>query len=649
MKKIKTTCFRDCWDGCGMIATVEDGKVTKLEGDPDHPYTRGFLCSRMSDFHKVNYSKERILRPRLKRNGSWEDISWDEALDLCAERLRQFIAESGPLSILNYMGAGTFGVTRLIANRFFNLLGGVSTASGSLCDAAGEEGQIADFGHQWAHDPLDHLNSRLIIVWGRNPSHSNIHLVPIIKQARERGAQLVVIDPIRTELAKQGDIFIQPRPGSDIYLAMAMARIIISEGMADTGYIERHTAGFEEWREIFHQWTAEQAAEVTGLPAAEIHRLAYLYATTRPAAILTGMGVQYYRHGGATMRAIDALGVITGNVGIRGGGVSFDFSSRSSFDYRGWMATENVRQHRLIPRPRLGAELRRLAATESPIRSAWFTAANPVTQSPDSKGILKALESVAFKVTITPFNSDTARASDLVLPACTFLEKEDVRGTYWQPWVGFMNKTVEPFGESLPETEIFRMLGERMGIGEQMSGDWVEASLSPVSGSGLDREWLRENGGGRSPLIPVVPFEEGKFPSESGKFQFQTTLPTIDRPIDPAFPYTLLTPKAKGWHNSNLWKSDHPTLPTAYIHPCSGKPDSRVLCIESKTGVLRVLLKHSVDVCPGVVMIYQGSNLDLGGGVNLLTSDDLSDLGDCACFGETRVRVVVDETTCGCR
>ncbi|MDH4099429.1 MAG: molybdopterin-dependent oxidoreductase, partial [Nitrospirota bacterium] len=423
----------------------------------------------------------------------------------------------------------------------------------------------------------------------------------------------------------------------------------LSEELADTACIERHTAGFESWREIVAQCTPEQAAEATGIAASEIRRLAHLYASTRPAAILTGMGVQYYRHGGATMRAIDALGVITGNIGIPGGGVSFDFSSRSSFDYRAWMGMEHVRESRSIPRPRLGAELRRLATSGTPIRSAWFTAANPVTQSPDSQGILKALESVEFKVTITPFDSDTARASDLVLPASTFLEKEDVRGTYWQPWVGFMNKVVEPLGESLSETEIFRLLGERMGICEQMSGDWVEASLSPVSDKGLNKEWLRENGGGRSPMVPVVPFEDGTFPSESGKFQFLTALPVIDRQVDPAFPYILLTPKAKGWHNSNLWKADHPTLPTAYIHPDSGKPDNRVLCIESRTGVLRVLLKHNADVCRGTVMVYQGSNVDLGGGVNVLTTDELTDLGDCACFGETRVRVVVDETTCGCR
>lgn len=653
MKTVKTTCFRDCWDACGMIATVEgegaDERVTRLEGDPDNPYTRGFLCSRMKDFHKINYSSERILRPRLKRNGVWEEVSWDDALDLCADRLKQIIAESGPLSILNYMGAGTFGVTRLIANRFFNLLGGVTTASGSLCDAAGEEGQIVDFGHQWAHDPLDHLNSRFIIVWGRNPSHSNVHLVPILKEAREQGAKIVIIDPIRIEVAQQADLHIQPRPGTDIYLALAMGRVILNEGLADSRFIAEHADGFDRYKALVEEWTPERAAEKCGLTAEAVTHLARLYATTKPAAILAGMGVQYYRHGGATMRAIDALGAITGNLGIAGGGVSFDFSSRSSFDYKSWMAAEQIKESRSIPRPQLAAGLRNLACSSSPIHSAWFIAANPVTQTPDSRGVLKALERIEFKVTVTPFDSDTARASDLILPACTFFEKEDVRGSYWQPRVGYMNKAVEPYGDSLPETEIFRRLAERMGLRNEMAGDWLDKALAPLTNAGVARNHLREQGGGRSPLVPVVPFEGGRFHTRSERFNFLGSLPEICDGNTPDFPYTLLTPKAKSWHNSSLWAKDHPTIPTTYVNPDSGEPDGIVVCIESPTGVLRVMIKHNADVRPGVVMIYQGSNVDLGGGVNILTTDMLSDLGDNACFGETRVRVVTNEQACGCR
>lgn len=652
MKKVKTTCFRDCWDACGMIATVEEGRVTRLEGDPDHPYTRGILCSRMKDFHKMNYSSERMLRPRLKREGRWQDISWDEALDICAENIRADIAAAGPLSILLYMGAGTFGVSRMAARRFFNLLGGATGTSGSLCDSAGEEGQIADFGSQWVHDPLDHMNSKLILLWGRNPHHSNIHLVPIIKDARERGASLAVIDPIRTEAANQADLHLQPRPGTDIYLALALGNLLIREGLADKGFISARTGGFEHYARLVSEWTAERAAAVCDVPVADIRRLARLYGETRPAAIIAGMGVQYYRHGAETMRAIDALGALTGNIGCAGGGVSFDFPSSTSLETKSWLAFDRVTASRSFSKPRLAEDIFNAQRSDAPVRSAWFIAANPVTQSPDSASVLKAFASIPFKVTVTPFDSDTARASDLVLPACTFLEKEDVRGSYWQPWVGYMNKAVEPLGESLSESEIFLRLAERMGSGDEMRGDWLAAAMSRLDDAGVDTVSLRKEGGMRSPLAPVIPYARGVFDNPGGKYRFLDAMPGMPEEADNdrggAVEYVLLTPKAKRWHNSNLWRADHPTLPTAYVNPGTGEPNEMVVCLESSTGRLRCLLRHKEEVRPGVIMIYQGSNLDLGGGVNLLTSAVSSYQGDCACYGETRVRVIRSEGSCGC-
>ena len=242
MKVVTTACTRDCPGACSILAYVDNGKVVKLRGNPDHEITGGFLCDKAARYLEERlYNPERIVYPMRKQNGDWIRISWKEAIDLAASYIKSVIKKYGSLSILYYQGYGSRTALRLLNRRFFNTLGGVSTLYGTLCSGTGVSGQELDFGVRISHDPLDHLNSKVIIIWGRNPAVTDIHLWRILKKAKKKGAILVTIDPIETKTAEQSDIFIQPAPGSDIYLAMALSKIILRKGLVDWNFIKKNT------------------------------------------------------------------------------------------------------------------------------------------------------------------------------------------------------------------------------------------------------------------------------------------------------------------------------------------------------------------------------------------------------------------------
>ena len=380
MERIITTCALDCPDNCGMIAKVQDGRLLRLEANPDQPYTRGFLCKKGYRYPRRVYSPNRIDHPLKRTDRGWERITWEEALDTIAEKIRHFSTTYGSGSIMHYQRSSSWGATKQLVRRFFNLLGGVTTHNGSLCAGSVMAAQGADMGARLGNDPEDLVNSRNILIWGRDPFKSSIHLVPILKEARKRGARIVLIDPIRTDTASIADEHIAPRPGADGFMAVGMARHILDANLHDERFIGRHTQGFEEYLSMIKAFSLDDIAEKCDVERSRIEALARTYAGEKPSAVLLGWGINKWEQSPEMIRLIDALGALTGNIGAAGGGVNHGFLTKRHFD-PSVMATSAASFKREIPEPLLGQGI--LDAEDPPIKMIWINGTNPAVSCPN--------------------------------------------------------------------------------------------------------------------------------------------------------------------------------------------------------------------------------------------------------------------------
>ncbi len=644
-RRVYTSCTLDCPDGCGIVATVRDGRVVKLEGHPDHEFTRGYLCGKTYRFPERVYSAERILKPMRRADGTtasaWVEISWDEALDTISGRIRHFVDTLGPLAIMHYQRTGSWGATKLLGRRFWNLLGGVTTTRGSLCSGAARAGQVLDFGTRLGHDPLDLLNSRLVFLWGRNPMATNLHTVALLKEVRARGGQVVLVDPVRSESAAFCDRHLQPRVASDAELAMAMAQVILEEGLEDRDFVERHTHDFEGYRALLARHTVADLCAACGLPEASVRSLARLYATTRPAAILLGWGLNKYKHSAEMFRLVDALGALCGQIGVPGGGVSHGFNTQRHFD-KAVEAPDRARHHRQIPEPLLGRGL--LEAAAPPVRMMFVNGGNPVNQSPNSGLVARALSRLEFVVVVDSFLTDTSDHAHVFLPTTTFLEEEDMLVSWGHNVIGGVNPVIEPVGEARSDLWIFQQLAARLGFGAEMAGSprqWLERIFAPLERAGVTVGQVLERPV-RCPVAPMVPFADGRFPTGSGRFEFITRLDHERRTVE-GFPLTLVTNYSKKWLLSQLLEVDHPK--TAWVRVgtdtarASGLQNGQHAIIKSPVGQLEVEVIVDPRVGADMVVMPVGTWMKRGGGANVLTEDIMSNFGEMAAYGETRVRL----------
>lgn len=330
-KTIRTTCVLDCQDACGVLVQVEDGRPTRLLGDPDHPYTRGFLCHRLNRFLDRFNSPDRITRPLKRENGAWVPISWDEALDLAAMKIQEVIDTYGPLAILFYQGNGSFGISKQFHVRLFSRLGGVTAATGSLCLAAGTRGVELSRGGL-SHSPRDIRNSRCVLLWGKDPAGTMVHMVPLLKEATAKGAKILLIDPVKTRSAHLASEHYMPRPGTDAFLALGIARALLEQDLVDHEFLRTHCDQSEAYLSLIRSTSKERICETTDMSWAEVSRIAEAYGTLKPASIHPGKGVQHYRNGVEIMQHLYSLAGISGNLGIPGGGVNFATSPWEPFD-----------------------------------------------------------------------------------------------------------------------------------------------------------------------------------------------------------------------------------------------------------------------------------------------------------------------------
>lgn len=702
----RSACPLNCWDTCTWLVEVEEGKVRRVRGDPSHPVTGGELCPKAAYQVARANSAGRIRQPLRRKgyaadrpagaggtdrvagadratwpggplnpgNGSWqvgwEPVSWDEALDEIARRLLEVRRLYGSLAVLHTWDFGSMGLLKGLAQRVFNSFGGVTVPAGSLCWAAGLAAQRYDFGANRAHDPADLENARLIILWGRNPAFTSHHLMRDLRQARARGAYLVTIDPVFTDTAREADEHFSPRPGSDGALALGMARVIIEQGLVDREFVADNTLGFDTFASYVREFTPARVAALTGLSELDIEYLANLYASQKPACLLLGYGLQRHANGGQTVRAIDALAALTGNLGIPGGGANYaNVAAGALFgDLEGAVGTM---AHRSFVRAQLAQGI--IDASDPPVKALFVTRSNPVAQLPDTTKTMKALSLLDLVVTVDLTLTDTARVSDFILPCASTFEEEDVYWCSWHNYITYGERAVPPPAGVRTEAEVFIELGRRLGLSglEGTPEEWLARAARPLKERhGLELAHLKGRSF-RNPEAADVPWSTGEFATPSGKYEFYSERAARDGlPPLPVYQdefvgklekateagtgtvagdeagerLRLLTPQ----HRLSLHSQFHEKvtrgagltvhLPAGYAAFRGIKEGERVL-VTSDRGEVEGTAHIDESLQADTAVVYSGGSVWRGEGVNFLTPDTMTDMGLGAAYYSCLVRV----------
>jgi anaerobic selenocysteine-containing dehydrogenase len=663
-----------------MLVEVEDGRAVKVSGDPAHPPTQGFLCTKVTRYLERVYNPDRLLYP-MKRTGAkgegrFERISWDEALETIANRFRE-IAESpdGPEGILPYSYGGTMGIVNSgsMDRRFFNRLG-ASKLARTICSAAGGEAIEYTLGAKMGTDAENFHRARLIVLWGTNTLSSNIHLWPEITRAVEDGARLIGIDPYRNHTMDHCHQLIQLRPGTDAALALAMMNVIISEGLEDRDYIEQHTLGFEKLRERAAEFPPSRAASICGITEDVIVQFAREYATVRPAVIRVNYGLQRHAGGGMAVRAISCLPAVVGAWRDAGGGVLLSTSGMFRFDGRALERPDLTRGNpRTINMTRLGEAL---TEASPPVRGIYIYNSNPAAIAPDQSRVIEGFKREdLFTVVHEQFQTDTADYADILLPATTQLEHRDMVKPYGHYYLVYNEPAIAPLGEARPNWEVFRSLAQRMGFEDDCFNDSDEdiisqalaADYQPFEGITLDR--LKRDGWARLNLPETfAPFADGGYSTPSGKCEFysesmeQMGLDPVPAYIPPRespasapelaarYPLQLLSPPANSFLNTTFshLKSFIKAEREPFIQlnaedaKARGVEDGDTVRVWNDRGSCRLIARVSDRVQPGiaVALAIWWNKLSPGrANVNQTVSHALTDIGAGATFYDNLVEV----------
>ena len=681
LRIVRAACPHDCPDTCAMLVGVRDGVAVQLRGDPGHAPTGGALCTKVSRYLERTYHPERVLRPLRrsgpKGSGSFEPVSWDEALDDIAARLRRLAAVDAE-SIVPYSYCGTMGLVQgeSMAGRFFHRLG-ASLLDRTICSTAGGEGLQQVLGGLVGMDLEQFEHSRLILIWGSNSITSNLHFWSIAQRARRAGATLVCIDPWRNETARRCQMHLQLRPGTDAALAYALMGELVRNDWLDHDYIERHTLGFEALRERALGWSAERAAAVCGIEAAQIRELARLLGSTRAAAIRLNYGMQRVRGGGNAVRAVACLPALTGAWRDPAGGLLLSSSGHFA------VATEALERPDLLRgrRPRsinmstLGDALLHPGGGDfgPRIDALLVYNSNPAAVAPESGKVRRGLlREDLFTVVLEHFRTDTADLADYILPATTQLEHLDVLKSYGHRYWVANEPAIAPLGESRPNTRIFRELAARMGFDDPCFADTDEqiaaqALADDPRNAGLDFATLRRQGWGKV-ASPPAPFAEGGFPTPSGRCEFvhapdlqagRDPLPQVILPYESAqsapqlavrYPLAMITPPARHFLNSSFVNVDSLRAlerePVLLLHPLDAAArgvaqGDMVRCYNDRGQMLaRCRVSDETREAQVVALGVWWRKLSPGGSnVNELTHQLPTDLGAGPCFHDCLVQV----------
>jgi anaerobic selenocysteine-containing dehydrogenase len=683
---VRAVCPHDCPDTCLMLVTVDDdGRATRIAGDPDHPFTQGFLCTKVSKYLERTYHPDRLSYPQIrigaKGEGRFRRATWDEATSLIAERLNAIIASpDGPQAILPYSYAGTMGLVQgeAMASRFFRRIG-ASFLDRTICSSAGGEALALTYGMKTGTDPESVPQAKLILLWGTNTLTSNPHLWPFIRKARANGAPVICIDPLRTRTAAASDEHIAIRPGTDAALALGMMHVLFREGLEDRQYLDEMTIGWQKLRDrVLNDYAPERVAAICRLPVETIERLGTLYGTTRPTFIRLNYGLQRHAGGGSAVRAISILPAVTGAWNDVGGGCQLSSSGTFAMNTAAMERTDlGDHSARTINMTRLGDALTK--TDDPPVKAMIVYNSNPGSIAPDRENVLRGLRrDDLFTVVLEHFQTDTADYADVLLPATTQLEHEDIHKAYGHLYAMYNKRSIAPIGEALPNSEIFRRIAVAMKLDypelRESDEEMMRAALTGTGEvmNGVTLEALREHGSVRLNLpSPHLPFRSGAtLRTPSGKIEIESQevaalgldpLPTYVPPYeseerDPElarrFPLALISPPAHQFLNSSF-------VNVASLRRAAGKPTLEIHADDARTRAIadgaRVKIFNdrgtfTADavvtdrVRPGVVSapsVWWGRLTTDGANANQTTSQALTDIGRGATFYDNLVDVAL--------
>ncbi len=680
---VRGGCPHDCPDTCATLVTVEHERATRIQGDPDHPFTQGFLCAKVNRYLERTYHRDRLTTP-LKRVGSkgsaqFVPASWDEALTAIAAKLNAIRASSdGPEAILPYSYAGTMGYvqSQSMDRRFFGFIG-ASRLDRTICSTAGMVGMQMTVGASVGADGEGLPQSDLVLIWGSNTLTANPHLWPFVRKAKENGARIIAIDPIRTRTADQCDEWIAIRPGTDAALALGMMHVIFAEGLEDADYIARYTLGAEQLRERVKEYPPERVAQITGIPAERIVTLGREYGRAKAAFVRINYGLQRHAGGGMAVRTIACLPAVAGHWRRAGGGIQLSTSANFQYDKQAMERPDIAQPSRLINMIRLGDALTRPDAGVGgpPVKALVVYNSNPAAVAPDLNAVRTGLaREDLFTVVLEHFLTDTCDWADWVLPATTQLEHLDLHFAYGHHYATLNLPAIAPMGDAKPNSEIFRLLAARMGLDHpalrDSDEDIVKQGLDSTSPKlkGVTWDVLQERGWVRLNVpTPYLPYAEGGFATPSGKVEFYSErmkalgldpLPAFTPPdefpdlvpdLAARFPLTLISSPRHQFLNStfvNVESLRRGAEPEVLIHPADaarrGIGDGVRVVIENDRGHFSAIVRVGDGVREGVVWapsIWWTKLASDGANANMTTSQRETDLGHGAVFYDNLVEV----------
>ena len=650
MRIVKQACTLDCPDACKFNIYVENDEIVKIEGEKEHPYTKGFICSKGRAHLERVYHKDGIYQPMLKIHGEWKEISFEEAVDIMAEKLSYYRDNYSPKSVINYEQYGNGSLLKSINNIFFNFYGGASIPKGGPCWNAGMRATKYDFGRALSNSLEDLYSSKSIILWGKNPANTSIHTYQVLKNCKKLGIKIIVIDPLYTDTAKISDEFIQINPASDGAFVMAMAKIIIENNWQDLEYIKKYTFGFEEYKEYLDSLELDFLIDKCGVTRDIVEKVAHIYCE-KYSAILIGHGLQRYKNGGNTIRAINALGAITGQIGFSGGGISYANSIYppvlNTDPYDSYKYADN----REFYTSYISDFIENHGDDDIPVKAIVVTTSNLLNQLPNLNKLKSAFSKIEFKVCFDLFMTDTAEMCDLFIPTSSTLESTDlIYSSMCNPYLTCNECAVEPKHKLMDEYYFFMELAKKMNIENYpfvTKEEYLSKVIRPLGKyyDGIDLEFIKNN---YINIQDKVAWSDKIFETMTKKYQFYSfeALYEGNSPI-PVFEmqdskkFRLLT-----MHHKNTISSAHfmdkEGICEIYINDSDADKldiqENEVIKVKSQNGEIKACAIIDKTMLPGVLNIYQGW-WQKHGNPNYLINSDISDFGGQVAYYDTFVEI----------
>lgn len=681
----RNACPRNCYDTCSLKTWVKDDIITFVEGAPESTFTHGTPCVKGLTYPRRVYSPDRIKYPMVqdvRGSGNWRRISWDEAMQRIATKMLEIKKKDGSmlgLALSKY--SGNLGVMGYAVEGMMSSLGYTTRFAGTPCWPAGIDAQNYDMGDMWCNDPEDFVKAKYIMIWGANPAWCSMHTMKYIYQAREKGAKVVVIDPLLTQTAAKADLYLRVRPGSDGALALGMARHLVDKGLVDQDFVNNYSHGYPEFEAYLRSSvTVEWAAEICGLSADAIRQLAEEFTAVNPATVWIGYGMQRHVNGGANVRAIDAFVAMTGNIGIEGGGARYGHLQTWGYNYHGMMqkppagsvgikgaggpvgefvsdsGEKSEYSDRALNINQTAQGI--LDASEPPVRMLWVASKNPFAQDFDRNKMIKAFDKLEMVVCVDQFFNETVQHADIVLPVTTTFEQWDVSSSYWHYWLSVNEPAIKPLYECKSDPEIAALLSKTINKLEPGSCTFPQAFdakrwLDQEFNEGMGKQFgiagwddLLE-GPRKAKMVSTAAWYDRKFKTPSGKYEFKsercaenghTALPEYKAGAQGALPFHLFTPHLQyGLHSQfvNLdWMQVFWPEPFVYIHPLAaqkkGITEGAHVKVFNEVGHVELRAKITTNVPEDFLVMYESWFNKLSYNVQNVVKDTPADMGKMA-------------------